>query len=84
VGTSPHARLTICSEAAGINRQNCARSPKRETGTSAIDASGHIAFQYTLANGVSGIAIAAVPEPASLGVLALGIMTILHRRSRTS
>jgi hypothetical protein len=41
-----------------------------------------IAFSYTLANGRSGIGVAIVPEPASLGVMALGGLTLLRRRPR--
>ncbi len=45
---------------------------------------GDVAFGYSLANGVSGIAVAtaAVPEPSGLALLGLGGVALLGRRRR--
>jgi hypothetical protein len=44
---------------------------------------GDIAFRYTLANGVTGIAVAqAVPEPTSLSLLAIGGLAMPRCRRR--
>jgi hypothetical protein len=41
---------------------------------------GELAFGYTLANGVTGVAVLTVPEPAALGLLPAGLL--LRRRRR--
>ena len=42
---------------------------------------GQVAFFYGLDNGVSGLAVATpVPEPMSLGLAAVGGLTLLRRR----
>jgi len=47
-------------------------------GTSGLDdAANSVTFGYTLANGVSGIAIASVPEPPTLLLLALGGLAVI-------
>jgi hypothetical protein len=48
------------------------------------DSSGDIAFSYQLSNGVSGVAIAHVPEPASLSLLGIGALGLLRRRRQKS
>jgi hypothetical protein len=48
-----------------------------------LNDNGDIAFRYTLANGVSGIAVAqAVPEPASLSLLVVVGFAMQRRRRR--
>ena len=46
----------------------------------ALNDVGQFAFQYNLANGQSGIALATVPEPASLAAVALPIALLARRR----
>jgi hypothetical protein len=41
-----------------------------------------VSFNYHLANGVSGIAVADLPEPAFFGILILGANCALRRRAR--
>jgi hypothetical protein len=45
-----------------------------------LNDNGDVAFKYILANGQQGIALATVPEPASLSLL--GLMLIAARRAR--
>jgi hypothetical protein len=53
-----------------------------ELGNAALDGNGNIAFQYELSNGVSGVAIASVPEPASISLLSISGLALLARRRR--
>ena len=50
-------------------------------GKTGLDGSG-VAFQYTLADGRSGIASTAIPEPGTLALLALGGALVLVKRRR--
>jgi hypothetical protein len=45
-----------------------------------INDANQIVFSYTLANGTNGIAVATVPEPASLGLLVLVVGAVLGKR----
>ena len=45
-------------------------------GSDGLDESGDVAFFYKLADGRHGVAIAEVPEPSSLVVLAIGILSL--------
>lgn len=48
----------------------------------ALNDSDQVAYSYGLANGVRGIGVASVPEPASLAVMALGAGGLLRRNRR--
>src|SRR5208282_5151106 len=48
-----------------------------DIGGSGLDENGDIAFSYSLSNGVSGVAIAAVPEPASALLLSVSLLGLL-------
>jgi hypothetical protein len=41
-----------------------------------------VAYSYGLANGVRGIGVASVPEPASLAVVSLGAVSLMRRNRR--
>jgi hypothetical protein len=43
---------------------------------------GELAFRYGLADGTIGFAVVTVPEPASLAVVAIGVLALLRRRPR--
>ena len=51
-------------------------------GRSALNDSGDFTFRYTLANGVSGIALTHVPEPAALAPLSWASCAFGGRRRR--
>ena len=67
------------SAAVGLDRDGYSHLSSFLLGTFGYD-SNAIAFQYSLANGKSGIAVATVPEPASLGMLAAAAVMALRRR----
>jgi hypothetical protein len=43
---------------------------------------GQIVFRYDLENGISGIAVASVPEPSMLGMVAVAVLGLPRRRPR--
>jgi hypothetical protein len=45
---------------------------------------GEIAFAYRLSDGRIGIAIATVPEPSTLGLLAVAVLPLRRYRARAS
>jgi len=45
---------------------------------------GELAFGYRLADGTFGVALVTVPEPAALGLLAIGAFGLLRRRPRVT
>lgn len=51
-------------------------------GDEGVNDLGQVAFWYTLANGVEGVAIAWVPEPSGVGVLMVAAAAALGRRRR--
>ena len=48
-------------------------------GDTSLDDAGTIAFQYELASGTQGIAIAVIPEPSTVLLVALGLMALTLR-----